>query len=42
LHKNIRLGWQCLAVTNTLAYDGTTLITTVKGFIVAAQEKGFF
>jgi hypothetical protein len=34
LPENIRLGWRQLAVTNTLAYCNTKLITTVKGFIV--------
>ncbi len=30
---NIILGWNLLAVTNTLAYYNVVLITTVKSFI---------
>ncbi len=29
---NVRLGWKCLAVTNSLAYYSKKLITTVKKF----------
>ncbi len=34
LTENIRLGWRQLAVTNTLAYCNTKLITAVKSFKV--------
>jgi len=34
LLEYIRLGWQLLTVTNTLAYYDISLITTVKSFIV--------
>ncbi len=36
---NIWLGCKGLTVTNTLAYYGTELITTVKIFIVRTQES---
>ncbi len=38
LPTNIRLGWQWLTVTNTLAYHGMKLITATKHFIV--QDAG--
>jgi len=34
LAANIRQGWKCLAVKNTLAYDSEVLITAVKKFMV--------
>jgi hypothetical protein len=38
---NIRLGWKLVAVTNTLAYDASELITTVKSFEVSPfRETG--
>ncbi len=34
--RNIRLGWKCLPVTNTLAYNTAMLINEVKTFITQA------
>jgi hypothetical protein len=39
LPANIRLGWKYLTVTNTLAYYGTELITTIKSFKVQALRE---
>ncbi len=39
LPTNIRLGWKCLTVTNTIAYSGTALIKGVKSFIVQAPAE---
>jgi len=33
LLANIRLGWTCLALTNTLAYCGAVLTARAKDFI---------
>jgi hypothetical protein len=38
LPSNTRLGWKLLRVADTLTYNCTKLITTVKGFIVQALE----
>ncbi len=38
LPVNIRLGWKRLIVTNTLAYCGAEIVTTVKSFTV--EETG--
>jgi len=31
---NIRLGWKWLAITNTLAYDTTVVVSTARNFIL--------
>ncbi len=36
---NIKLGWKCLSVINTLAYYATKLITAVKAFVFIAQAS---
>ncbi len=36
---NIRLGWKCLSVTNTVAYSDTAFITYLKRFIVQALQN---
>ncbi len=40
--ENIRLERKLLTVTNTVAYYGTQLITTVKSFIVKAAGRIVF
>jgi hypothetical protein len=37
LSENIRQGWNCPTVTNTLTYTDTELITDVKVFMIPAQ-----
>ncbi len=36
---NIRIGWKCLTMTNTLAYFCRNLITAVKSLVVKARSK---
>jgi hypothetical protein len=42
LPPNIKLGWKCREVANTLAYYDTATITAVKTFIVQAQHYLYF
>jgi hypothetical protein len=39
LFANIRLGFNCLKVTNTLAYHNAEIITAAKRFIVLASDQ---
>ncbi len=38
MFPNIRLGLKWLEVTNTLAYDGESIITAVKNVVLQAKE----
>jgi hypothetical protein len=38
LPPNVRLGWKCQTLSNTLAYYDTATINAMKSFIVQAPE----
>jgi hypothetical protein len=38
LPTNIKLGWKCLPVTNTLAYYENSKVTAVKSFITLTSD----